>query len=151
MSGDFEIVTDALSDHAGKLDGLVSRLRTALDAARQVTMNDDAYGIICRPFAALLNPVEQRGADAVQGAVEAMEATATGVRNTVTTYQEVEEANRTLFRIDGVAGEQPPGGPTRGSSRRAGPVHRGHRRPRLGHGYRHRRVGDGRLPRCRRW
>ncbi|MBY8852574.1 hypothetical protein K7G98_31835 [Saccharothrix sp. MB29] len=69
----------------------------AVDAARTVSMPTDAYGIICQPFRMMLDPVEQWGLDALQGAVEAMEAAGESVRNTVAQYREMEDAVRDSF------------------------------------------------------
>jgi hypothetical protein len=97
----FEVLHGSLDNHAGSLDGLTERLRSAVDAAKQVSMSDDAYGIICRPFAWLLKPVENGGTNALQGAVDAMEATAGGVRATTKAYQDVESENASSFKGGG--------------------------------------------------
>jgi hypothetical protein len=94
----FEVLHGSLDNHAGSLDGLTERLRAATDAAKQVSMSDDAFGIICRPFAWLLKPVENSGATALQGAVDAMEATASGIRTTIKNYQDVESENASSFK-----------------------------------------------------
>jgi len=57
----YEVLTGELDAHAGKIDSLPERLRTASDAASQVTMNDSAYGVLCQPFAAMLQPFEELG------------------------------------------------------------------------------------------
>jgi hypothetical protein len=90
-AGGFGVTADALDAHAKALDGLQGRLQTAVDAAKSVSMPTDAYGIICQPFRMMLDPVEQWGLDALSGAVQSMEATATGIRETAQQYHEVEE------------------------------------------------------------
>jgi hypothetical protein len=94
----FELISGSLEEHGGQLDGLVDRLRQAVDAAHQVSMPTDAYGIICQPFRMLLDPVEQYGITALTKAVEAMAATAKGIRDTAKTYQEIEDTNSRLFQ-----------------------------------------------------
>jgi hypothetical protein len=83
----YEVLTDELSTHAGKVDTLADRLRTAVQAAQQVTMNNSAYGVICQPFALLLDPFEQMGAQALQQAQESVTDTAGKVREAVGTYE----------------------------------------------------------------
>ncbi|MEU4745546.1 type VII secretion target [Actinosynnema sp. NPDC023658] len=86
--------------HAGKVDALAGRLRAAVDAARQVTMSDEAYGVICRPFAVLLQPFEQMGVDALAKAAETMTEVATGVRATAGDYSARETSEAAAF--DGI-------------------------------------------------
>ncbi|GAA3462178.1 type VII secretion target [Saccharothrix longispora] len=96
MAG-FEIVADNLDAHGKQLTDLGTRLQGAVDAARAVSMPTDAYGIICQPFRMMLDPVEQWGLDALQGAVGAMEAAGESVRDTVAQYREMEDAIRDGF------------------------------------------------------
>lgn len=100
MAG-FEIVAETLDAHGKELDDLGSRLQGAVDAARTVSMPTDAYGIICQPFRMMLDPVEQWGMDALQGAVEAMGAAGKAVKDTVEQYQEMEDAVRDSFKSGG--------------------------------------------------
>ncbi|WP_199433278.1 type VII secretion target [Qaidamihabitans albus] len=88
--GGFEVGTD-LDAHAGQLDGCTDQLRQAVDAARQVSMPTDAYGILCQPFRMLLDPVEQYGIDALNEAVSAMESAAGKVRKAAQHYQSTED------------------------------------------------------------
>ncbi|WP_367137140.1 type VII secretion target [Saccharothrix sp. HUAS TT1] len=97
MAG-FEIVADTLAAHHKQLDDLGARLQGAVDAAKTVSMPTDAYGIICQPFRMMLDPVEQWGLDALQGAVEAMEAAGRAVKDTVDQYQQREDAIRDSFK-----------------------------------------------------
>ncbi|MCI2416236.1 YbaB/EbfC family nucleoid-associated protein [Saccharopolyspora sp. K220] len=47
---------------------LVDQLNVAVDAS-QVTMNNDACGTLCQPFALLLQPIEQHGVDTLRKSV----------------------------------------------------------------------------------
>lgn len=93
MADGFELVGWELQGHAGRLVDFTDRLRQAVDAAQQVSMPIDAYGILCQPFRALLDPVENYGVDALNGAVTAMEAAAKGVRDTARAYEDTETGN----------------------------------------------------------
>jgi soluble cytochrome b562 len=97
MAG-FEIVSETLDAHSKQLDDLGARLQGAVDAAKTVSMPTDAYGIICQPFRMMLDPVEQWGLEALQGAVEAVEAAGKAVKDTVNQYREMEEAIRDSFK-----------------------------------------------------
>lgn len=92
MAGGYGVLVDELDAHARKVDGFAERLRAAADAARQVTMNDDAYGVICQPFAALLQPFEEMGVNALAKGVEAITDTAQRVRETAGSYGEQESS-----------------------------------------------------------
>jgi hypothetical protein len=100
MAEQFEIVTETLDGHRKQLDDLTERLRGAVDAAKTVSLPTDAYGILCQPFRMLLDPVEQWGLDALGGAVEAMDASATSVNDTVKQYREMDESVRDSFKVD---------------------------------------------------
>ena len=98
MAERFEVVGETLDGHRKQLDDLSERLRGALDAARTVSMPTDAYGILCQPFRMMLDPVEQWGLDALNGAVEAMDSAATGVNDTVKQYRQQDDVVADSFR-----------------------------------------------------
>ncbi|WP_188988740.1 type VII secretion target, partial [Saccharopolyspora thermophila] len=72
MPDEMNVVIENLRSHASKVDGVVDQLNTAVDAAQQVSLDNDAYGILCRPFAWMLDPVEQHGIETLRTAVQAM-------------------------------------------------------------------------------
>lgn len=98
MSDEMKIVTEHLRAHSSKVDGVVDELRTAVDASQQVSLNNDAYGIICRPFAWMLDPVENNGVQTLRSAVESMSELAENVRATAEDYQSTDDHNRDLIR-----------------------------------------------------
>ncbi|WP_019814145.1 type VII secretion target [Saccharomonospora saliphila] len=91
----YEVLTGELHAHSGKVDGFAERMRTAVDAARQVTMDNSAYGVICQPFALLLQPFEEMGVTALEQAAETISETAGKVREAADAYtgQEGETAS----------------------------------------------------------
>lgn len=97
MTGGYEVLVDELAAHAGKVDGFAERLRAAADAARQVSMDDSAYGVICQPFAAMLQPFEDAGVNALGRGVEAIADTAQRMRETAQAYGEQETAEAVRF------------------------------------------------------
>jgi hypothetical protein len=99
MTGDhFQVLTGELDAHAGKVDGLTDRLRTAAEAANAVTMNNDAFGVVCQPFAALLQPFEEMGVRTLREATEALTSSAGKVRDTSRAYGERESSETTVYR-----------------------------------------------------
>ncbi|GAB3567158.1 type VII secretion target [Amycolatopsis endophytica] len=94
----YEVLTDELGTHAGKVDGLADRLQTAVDAARQVSMDNGAFGVICQPFAMLLDPFEQMGIQALEAAKESVSGTAGNVRTAVTKYEGQDEGTRQALK-----------------------------------------------------
>ncbi|MFD5090687.1 type VII secretion target [Amycolatopsis thailandensis] len=91
MAEGFEVLNDELTTHAGKVDGLADRMGTAVQAANTVTMNDSAYGVICQPFAMLLQPFEEMGVNALKTAAESLTGTATKVQEAAKAYQDRED------------------------------------------------------------
>lgn len=98
MSDEMKIVTENLRAHASKVDSVVDELHTAVDASQQVSLNNDAYGIVCRPFAWLLDPVEEHGVQALQKAVGSLSELAENVRATAEDYQNTDDQNRNLIQ-----------------------------------------------------
>lgn len=87
---DMELSAD-LTAHAHQLDGIADGLNQAVDAANQVSMPTDAYGILCQPFRMMLDPVEQYGIKALKDAVTAMTTVSGNVREAAKTYHEYEQ------------------------------------------------------------
>jgi excreted virulence factor EspC (type VII ESX diderm) len=90
MPDGYDVLTGELQTHATHVDALADRLGNTVDAARQVTMNDSAYGVICQPFAMLLQPFEQMGVNALNQAVTTVRESAGQVRDTARTYDTTE-------------------------------------------------------------
>jgi excreted virulence factor EspC (type VII ESX diderm) len=88
----FEVFAEDLTAHASHLDGLTDRIQTAISAAEQVSMSDEAYGLLCSFLPPIVNPMEQEGMDALKAAKEGVTVTADNVRKTAEQYQETDEA-----------------------------------------------------------
>lgn len=72
-------------------------LSEAVEAARTVSMPTDAYGILCQPFRMMLDPVEQKGLDALNDAVSATERASNEMNSTARSYQDSEETSSARF------------------------------------------------------
>ncbi|CCH29467.1 type VII secretion target [Actinosynnema sp. NPDC047251] len=96
MTG-YEAVTGEIGALAGRVEGLADRLRTAADAARTVAMNDSAYGVVCQPFAMLLQPFEDMGVEALSKAAETVADNAAKLRETFRAYDDQETGESARF------------------------------------------------------
>ena len=97
MAGGYEVITDALVAHATSLGRVHDQLATALDAAQQVSMPRDAYGVICQFFPPMIDPIEQSGVDALSASVESVNDTIGAVNATARDYDTVDTTNAASF------------------------------------------------------
>jgi hypothetical protein len=97
MPDGYGVLDDELRAHAGRLDGLHEQLGTALAAARQVSLGDQAFGIICQFFVPVVHSVSTPGIDALSTAADSVTETAGSVRDAATTYEQSEQANSQAF------------------------------------------------------
>jgi excreted virulence factor EspC (type VII ESX diderm) len=94
MTMSFQVVSDELRAHASHLDGLTDRLNTAVSAAGQVTMDTEAYGVLCAFLPPIINAVtEQHATDTLHAAVQGMTDTANNVRTAASSYDDAEQSN----------------------------------------------------------
>ncbi|MFT7836716.1 type VII secretion target [Saccharothrix sp. BKS2] len=98
MGDGFTVDSGELAAQAGALDGFATRADTATDAGRHVTSLDDAYGLLCRPFADLLKDPQQRGVDTLQATSESLRQLVTDLGDTAKTYREAEEKVSAVLR-----------------------------------------------------
>ncbi|PXY29013.1 ESX-1 secretion-associated protein [Prauserella sp. PE36] len=89
----FEVVPEDLVAHASHLDGITDRLRVAVSAAQTVSMDDSAYGLLCSFLPPVVNPMEEKGLEALDAAVEGVTVTADNVRKAADTYRESDKAH----------------------------------------------------------
>jgi Excreted virulence factor EspC, type VII ESX diderm len=94
----YGVIIDALVGHATSLGRVQDQLATALDAAQQVSMPRDAYGVICQFFPPMIDPIEASGVTALSTGVQAMQDTITAVNATARDYDAVETSNASPFR-----------------------------------------------------
>lgn len=97
MSEQMNVVIESLRAHASKVDGVADELDGAAGASERVSMDNDAYGILCRPFAWMVDQVEQHGIDTIKEAAKAIRDTAEEVRAAAEDYQSADDGNRDMF------------------------------------------------------
>lgn len=94
----YEVVSEELTAHASHLDALTDRLDTAVSAAREVSMSDEAYGLLCSFLPPIVNPMEEEGMNALEAAREGVEVTADNVRTTAKEYDSNDDDNAESFK-----------------------------------------------------
>jgi hypothetical protein len=90
MSDGFEVDAVVLHAHAGQVDALAARMRTAAAAARPLDL--DAYGLIGQVFAGAASEAARAGSVVVAGLAEQAEAIADGVRASGAAYRGIEDS-----------------------------------------------------------
>ncbi|EHY87666.1 type VII secretion target [Saccharomonospora azurea] len=89
----FDVVPEDLVAHASHLDGISDRLDTAVDAARTVSMDDSAYGLLCAFLPPIINPMEDDGVAALEAAVEGVAVLADNIRKAGESYRDADASN----------------------------------------------------------
>lgn len=97
MTDEFAVLADELEAHTGKVDGLIDRMRTAVDAANTVTMNNEAYGVVCQPFALLLQPFEELGVSTLRQAADTLADAVKKVQSTTRSYTDTDTTHQATF------------------------------------------------------
>lgn len=84
--GGYEVLTAALAGHAGNVGTLCERLDQAVDAAREVSLPTDAYGVFCELLPAMLNPLQHSGVGALESSTQRLSTTAADIKGTARDY-----------------------------------------------------------------
>jgi hypothetical protein len=93
MAERYEVLTEALTEHAGTVDCIADQVAQAADAGRQLALPSDAYGTLCVDLPLMLNPLQELGAVALRACAMRLSSAASGVRATARDYAAVDEAN----------------------------------------------------------
>lgn len=92
MSSGFELVADDLRVHSTHLDGLVDRLDRVVSAARSVSVDNSAYGVLCAFLPPVVNATtQQRANETVDAAAKGMAATADNIRAAAASYEQQDQ------------------------------------------------------------
>lgn len=107
----YKVAPEELTAHASHLDGVKDRVRTAVSAAEQTqSMSDDAFGLMCSFLPPEIDPMEQRGVEALRAASDGIGTTADNVRATADEYRDSDaEGSRSIgaFLDDGGSANSP--------------------------------------------
>ncbi|MFY9808406.1 MAG: type VII secretion target [Pseudonocardiaceae bacterium] len=102
MADQYEVLTEALREHAKKVDDLADQLVRAVDAAREMSLPSDAYGIYLHTLPIMLNPLQHVGAAALDSSANSLSTAAANVRAAAVEYAEIDDANAmALYRTRG--------------------------------------------------
>jgi hypothetical protein len=93
MSGDgVQLPIPAVRGHAGTVDGVADEVEQARSAVREVTMDTQAFGVLCQFLPGLLAPVFGLAVDTMNGSIEALRETASGLRAVADSAQATDES-----------------------------------------------------------
>ena len=93
MAECYEVLTEALRAHSRKVDSFADRLTQAVDAAREVSLPSDAYGVCCLDLPLMLNPLQYLGVAALGNSRNRLSTTSTKVEYTAADYAEIDDRN----------------------------------------------------------
>jgi hypothetical protein len=95
----FGVQADALLGHAGAVDAVADKLRTARAAGAQIRIGRGAYGKLppCQMIAALIDPIQGYGVDALAAAADGLATTADALRAAAARYVSTDTAVRQRF------------------------------------------------------
>jgi Excreted virulence factor EspC, type VII ESX diderm len=91
LSDGYRVVVPALRNHMGGLASVRGQLELGLDAAEEVTMSKDAYGVLCSFFPDMLEPLTDLGIDTLRAAVRSTQELADTILLTADQYQALED------------------------------------------------------------
>lgn len=93
MTGSFNVQTEAMREHAKRLEGIVKQIETAQQAIGQASINGaNAYGILCSPLLEpIMGTIEAAGTGAVNTAHGVVDATVDGVNGMADVYDAVDK------------------------------------------------------------
>jgi uncharacterized protein YukE len=93
MADEYQVLTEALREHAKKVDRISDTLAEAVDAAREMSLPTDAYGTYCETLPMMLNPLQHLAATALDSSANRLSSTATDIRATAVDYADIDDAN----------------------------------------------------------
>jgi Excreted virulence factor EspC, type VII ESX diderm len=95
MGDSFRVATAQLRDHASAVGDFATRSGSAADAGRQVAGMDNAYGLICWPIGRMLAGPQDRCADALEKAAQALHRIANDLNSSAHAYERIDSAAAT--------------------------------------------------------
>lgn len=93
MAEEYEVLTEALLAHAGKVDRIAGQVAQAAAAGHQMSLPSDAYGEFCTDLPMVINPMQEMGALALSACAKHLNTVASGIRASAQRYATVEAAN----------------------------------------------------------
>ena len=102
MSGEaVQFPPAAVRQHAGSVDGIADDVDQARGAVGQVSMDTQAYGILCQFLPGLLSPLFALAESAMQGSAEALRETAANLRSVADRTESTDRAGAARIKSAG--------------------------------------------------
>ena len=98
MAEQYEVLTEALTGHAGTVDRIADQVAQAAAAGQLMSLPSDAYGTLCAALPMMLNPLQEVAATALTACAKHLSRAADGIRQTAWDYAAVDEANDLALR-----------------------------------------------------
>ncbi|HEY6425493.1 MAG TPA: type VII secretion target [Pseudonocardiaceae bacterium] len=92
MGDGFHVATDQLRDHATDVAGFATRAGTAADAGLQVASMHAAYGLLGWPIALALQGPQDRCADSLGKAAQALRRITNDLNSSADAYERIDGA-----------------------------------------------------------
>jgi uncharacterized protein YukE len=86
-SSGFEVLPEALTQHAGSIDVGAGALDQAADAGLHVMMGPLAYGVLCQILPTLINPFQGLAVSAIKDEANALRSVSELLREVALRYQ----------------------------------------------------------------
>jgi hypothetical protein len=93
MAEQYEVLTEALTEHAGNVDRIADQMAQAAAAGQQMSLPSDAYGALCVDLPIMINPLQGLAAIALTACAKRLSGAAGGIRATARDYAAADEAN----------------------------------------------------------
>lgn len=93
MAEQYEVLTEALTQHAGTVDRIADHVAQAAAAGHQMALPSDAYGALCVDLPLTINPLQELGAMALTACATQLSSASGGLRATARDYAAVDQAN----------------------------------------------------------
>ena len=89
---DVDVMVSEIRAHAGRVEEVGNHIDTARSAAGQVSMNAEAYGVLCSPLLVpILGLLEGAGIAGIAASAAAVDGTALALRAMASSYELVDE------------------------------------------------------------
>jgi hypothetical protein len=98
MTEDYEVLTEALTEHARTVDRIADQMGQAAAAGQQMSLPSDTYGPLCVDLPLMINPLQELVAMALTACAKHLGSAARGIRTTARDYAAVDEVNKLALR-----------------------------------------------------
>jgi excreted virulence factor EspC (type VII ESX diderm) len=94
MTEQYEVLSEALVQHAGKVERIADQVAQATAAGEQMSLPPDTYGALYQHLALKIGALEALGTVALSACGKQLRSAAGGIRATARDYTAVDDANK---------------------------------------------------------